>query len=396
VGPALALAAGVAGATILNPFFDPRMALAVYADVPSAFVLAMCVAAYWRAASEPDAGAWWRMAAPTVVVLLLRETGIVLAAGIGLGLLLLLGRRSWRGFGVLALTSVAAFIGWRLYLWSAGLPSGLTPRPIAEWDWNAPWTVVRTLVTDRLANNRLIGAVTIVVAGVAAVAAVIGVLRAKDSRIRDLIVICAAVAVVWLAFLAWSYMAAFSPGEVATAASAWRYISELGPTFIFACFAAVGAALPAAADLEPRARIRLRWIGAVACVLVPASLLATWKYWRFDCRYADIVALRTIVAPLKTAGVGDQPMAIVHPTDAFGYAITLDYELHRPMGTSLGVATAEGASQPFRLDVRQIDRSALARNGMRPPVILMRRERDGWTTVLAIPSAPLPACTLAE
>ncbi len=392
-GAVLAIAVGLACATVLNPFFDPRLALTAYADTPTGFVLALCVAAYWRAIEEPDVRYWWRMAAPTVLLLLLRETGVVLAAGLGLGLLML-GRRGWRGLATLLLCTCVTYGLWRLYLISAGTPVIVMPRPPAEWDWGAPWAVARSLLIDRLWPNALRGLAAISLVGVIIII-IVTIIRRADTRLRDLGIMCATITVGWIAFLAWSYVAVFLPVEVAEARSAWRYLSELGPMLIYGCFAASHTILPSAAVAVEKPRNAVWWIGLVACLLVPASILVTWKYWRIDCKYPDVAVLRTVAPLLRAANLRNASMAVVHPTEALGYAGVLDYELHRLPGASIGLTSVVEASQEFLLDLGKLDRETLRKTEVRPMLSLARRDGDTWTQIMSIPSAPVPICSLA-
>jgi len=404
----LGIAAGVAAATLLNPFFDPRTALTVHPDVASGFALAMCLAACWRAAEDGAARSWWRGAAASVVLVLLRETGIVLAAGVGVGLLLL-GRRGWRVLRVHAGCSLAAFGLWRLHLAMTGQPS-VAPRPLAEWDWSAPWVVLRTLLTERLAGNPLLGTAAVVFAVVTVLLVVS--YRGATRAARDLLVLCAAVAVTWIAFIAWSYAAVFNHDEIATANSAWRYVSELGPSLIFVCVALIAApsrfrlrppgfggqvaARPPAERLRVSgSSVRARWAGALACVLLPAGLLVTWRHWRLDCTYPDVRVVRRLAHAIGPT-IGNDPAGVVHPTDASGYDHMIDYELHRRLGASVGTARADRVSQPWLIDLSAIRRDDL-RKGLAPAAVTVKRRVDGgWSSVLTILSGPPRACRFAD
>jgi hypothetical protein len=383
-----AIAAGVAAATLLNPFFDPRTAITAHPDVASGLVLAMGLAACWRAVEHGDARSRWQVAASGVLLVLLRETGIVLGAGLGLGLLLL-GHRGWRVLGMHAGCSLAAFACWRLYLVTSGQPS-VAPRPLADWDWSAPWVVLRTLLTARLADNPLVGAAALVVVVVVMILLVARIHRSKGP-IRDLAILYAAVAVTWVAFIAWSYAAVFNPNEIATANSAWRYVAELGPSLILVCVALVAAPWSA---LSPRT-LHARWAGALACVLVPAGLLITWRHWRLDCTYPDVPVVRRLAHAIGPT-IGDDPAGVVHPTDASGYDRMIDYELHRPLGASVGVARADRVTQPWLIDLSGIRRDDLRKGQAPSAVTVMRRAKAGWQPVLTIPAGPSRVCRFAR
>ena len=87
MGRCLALVVGVGIATVLNPFFDPRIALTAYADTPSAFILGLIVLAAWTYLKQPNTVSGCRVATCAVVLVLLRDTNSVLLAGVVVGLL---------------------------------------------------------------------------------------------------------------------------------------------------------------------------------------------------------------------------------------------------------------------------------------------------------------------
>jgi hypothetical protein len=283
---------------------------------------------------------------------------------------------------------------WRLYVLSAGISSVIVPRPAGEWDWSAPATVARVLVTDRLSRNPLLGGMALILLAFAAVAFTVLLTRQRDLRLRRLALLCLGVTSVWTAFLAWSYIATFSPVEVATAASAWRYLSELGPMLIYAAFAVYGSVRASRRPRDAQSATRWSWAGAICCLLVPASLLMTWRHWRFDCKHPDVAAVRSLAGTLTLSGLGNGPMAVMHPRDAIGYAIILEYETRQPHGTLIGVPTLSDVSQPYLLDLSALDAQALHRSGTRPATELRRRDGGRWSTVNAIPEAPLSACRL--
>jgi hypothetical protein len=177
----------------------------------------------------------------------------------------------------------------------------------------------------------------LVIVAAAAIAVPLGLIRLQDPKLRRLALICANVGVVWAAFLAWSYMAVFSAEEVATANNTWRYLSQLGPMLIYAAFVTDATLRNRHSKTSPQAGTQLRLTAALLCLLVPASMLVTWRHWRIDWRFADIAAARSLVGPLVAAGLGNARLAVVHPTEPFYYGVVLDYGHKRPGRSSIAL-----------------------------------------------------------
>ena len=377
-----AIAAGVAFATVLNPFFDPRIAFTSYADVPSGFVLAFCVQACWQATENPDRHTALRSSATAILLVLLRETNIVLLAGLAAGLLLM-GRRGWWPFVGLSVPGGSAFVLWRFFLWRESIPPTALPRPLAEWDWTAPWSVVKAVLTDRLAGNPVVGILgVLLLAGL--LATFMSRWRRTPAALRRLLLLSSTTAAVWIAFLAWSYVAVFTPQLATQGNSAWRYLSELGPLFILVFFSLLAAWLPDRSAPPVFANsAAIRTAAAVVAFLVPAALIAlTRDHWRVECRYPDVAAVRRIAASLDRAMVGNQTINVVHLSDGLSLARQLDYELHRPLGASVGVKVPGEAHQAgFLLDLAQLDRQGWSDISSQASGSLSRWDGGKWDLV---------------
>jgi hypothetical protein len=385
IGQLAAIAIGVMLATVLNPFFDPRIALTAYNDTPTGFVLALCVAASWRACSEPQAA--WRLhaAAAAIVLVLLRETSLVFVVGLAAGLLLC---RQYRLTAWIVLPALVTFGLWRIYIITAGWTSSMSARPFAAWDWSGPFTMLRVLFSERLANNPVLGLAGVGFALLCA-ALCVWVVRSGDRRIRTLVVITGAVAILWCAFVAWAYVAVYR-NQVLTANSAWRYLSEIGPLLIFAAVAAVASALPERiAVTRTRAAVA---IGVAACFVPVIATLATWRHWRIDCRYPDVVAVRGMTKALGDLRLGSDKIAVIHPSEPDWYAEAIDYELRRPVRSSVPLKSIDQATLSYRLDLRPLDRGKLAEDRLVPPIEFARRDGAGWNTVLTIAAKKLDGC----
>jgi hypothetical protein len=386
IGPLLAIAMGALLATVLNPFFDPRIALTSYTDTPTGFLLALCVAACWRALD--DVQPRWRLyaAAAAIVLVLLRETNLVFVVALAAGLLLL---RQYRSAAWIVASAFVAFGLWRIYIVTAGKTPSMTVRPVATWDWSAPFAMVRVLFGERLANHPLLG---IGGAGFALAVFVlfVWVMRAGDRKLRALFVIAGLVAATWCTFLAWAYAAVFVK-QVLTANSAWRYLSELGPLLIYAAVAAIANALP---ERWVMARTRATAaVGVAACLVPVLATLATWRHWRIDCRFPDVVAVRGMTPALATLRVGSDKIAVIHPDEPGWYAEAIDYELRRPWASSVPFRSPAQALAPdYRLDLSRLDRKQLLETGSVPSFEFTRRDGEGWRPVLTLAAQKLSGC----
>jgi hypothetical protein len=385
--PALVL--GVALATIFNPFFDPRIALTTYADAPTGFVLALTVFAAWNALEHPHAVWIWRAATGVVLLVLLRETNLALVGGLCFGLLLLTaaGRSSGAGrIAALIFASAAVpFLVWRVYLHLAEIPPAMVVRAEPLWDWHAPAVVARSLLLGRLFGHPVLGggaALFLVVATFASWRFA----RHVGRELAMLVAIAVSVSVTWVGFLTFAYIAVFAPEEVARAASVWRYIGQLGPTLLLLLATAIGNG--------PISIVSARRRGLIAysgMLLLVAFQLITWRHWRIDCRYGDVVSVRQIGRTLLVSGeIGDAPLTVINAVEAPAYAIQLDYDMRRPSGRSRGVsALSEATEDGFILDLTAVDRAAASEARESAAVPLFRRQGATLVPVTIVPPQPI-------
>jgi hypothetical protein len=287
--------------TLLNPFFDPRVAITTYSDVPTAFLVAAMVYALWRATNDTEEGRSWivRASLTALTLVQLRETnvGLVLAAAFAVPLATMLapphdgrgaGLRRSRTIAVaFVVAPLAAFLIWRMHLNVQHIQPDMVPRVLSEWNWSAPKVVLASLLTERLANNPLAG-VTAISVGLGLTIAGILAWHRSGVDTKQLVIHVAMLTIAQVALLVFSYVAVFTEDEVKRAASAWRYASHLGPLFILA-FAQI---LP----WERVTRAKRLWpvaIGArfsphfIVGVVVAAQLLFVGR-WRIDCAYPHV------------------------------------------------------------------------------------------------------------
>jgi hypothetical protein len=386
VGWLAAIAIGVALASVLNPFFDPRLALSAHTDTPTGFVLALTVAASWRALHEPLPRWPLHAAAAAIVLVLLRETNVVFVAALAVGLLIC--RRPKLAM-IISAPALVVFGLWRLYITIAGWTPSMAARPLSEWDWSAPFIMVRALFGERLANNPVLGIAGAALA-FATVLLCLRIIRSDDRRIRALFALAGTVSIAWCAFLAWAYAAVFT-NEVETANSAWRYLSQLGPLLIFTFVAALVPSLPAGVTIA-RSGTALA-AGAGLCLVALLAPLATARHWRIDCRHPDVVVVRHAALEIGKRPIANEKIAVVHPDEPSWYSEALDYELNRPVRSSRGYRRAEQVpAEGYRLDLTKLDRKRLTQDGKIPPLELSHWNGSNWQRVLTLAAEQPRAC----
>lgn len=311
--------------TLLNPFFDPRIAITTYSDTPTALLLAGTVHALWRAMDDtPERPDWlWRAGFTVLALVQLRETNLGLVAGLAAAAALTafrLYRRPGTGFSLAGAMpaallvlgpGVAALVLWRLHLTGAAIGPDMAPRPFAAWDWSAPGVVLRALLFDRLANNPLMGGAAAALALLFPIGVIAVWLRGRTGD-KAILLLLAGLAGAQAALLGFAYIAVFSREEVEAASSAWRYAGQVGPSVLLAMAILAGGRggprrLPAVAGSAPA--------GLAAIALVLAVQTAGRDRWRLECSYAGTVAMRTMTAELLAGLSPATVVAVHHPTE---------------------------------------------------------------------------------
>ena len=414
----------------LDPFMDPRIGFTAYTDTPSATIAAITVlaAAYGLGAARRGASAaatgWFGWAGLlSLTLILLRQTNLVLVAAIagGCGLIALIrkiGALRSRVRWALLLVAPPALgdLIWQLHLLAARIGPDISPRPLVAWDWSAPITVARAFFGDRLAGNPLLGSAALVLAAVATGGGIVVWRRRGEDEERCLppprvlMVLTGIVSGCFVAFLAWSYIAVFSPIEVAAAASLWRYLSELGPMLVLAGGCILFTLTPRRA-IDRRTALAVSALGALLLLLLP---VVARSYYRLDCRFPDVAAARASVAQLRPAleafaapAPNRARLAVVNATMGDWMAYALAFDLRWPASDQLvrfrvrdepladSEAWAWDQGLDGLLDFRSLDRAALAGRRIVPAVSLLGRPRakgDSWPVLAATQPRPLPSC----
>jgi hypothetical protein len=328
-------AAALAVATLLNPVFVPKLAFTTYADWTTTVVLGAAALMAWRIVEQLAEGERVQAIGDALPL------GFVLALAIGLkqpnvipGLLLLLGMglavalgprvhmRDWMHLALrVALPGLIVYFAWRHHV-AQNIPGReFGFMPIADWLWDDLGAVLGRMLLIASKKGGYFG-LMLLAAGTAVYAIVSHRAGTALSPAGRLSVIVAVVFLGYNAFLYVAYIGAFGRGEGLSAASYWRYNTQLGGIALV-----FGAAM--AGRLWPKLRPRLAapaWIRpAVVAIALIVPVAAAPKI-RFD--------LNPVTRYVRSVGVemnGLMPLGarlvVIDPTDNGKRALLLRYEL---------------------------------------------------------------------
>lgn len=411
------VAVGVALVTLLNPTFDPRIALTAYMDSPSGVLAGLEGLAVWRALSawtegEQKAARLWFFRGGYVALAMLstRDTNIVLLAGIWLGLIVAalpsLRRQpiaALKGGVPLVALPTAGLALWWIYRAIASLPTPIPILPFDQWHWDAAAKLLTSFFGGRLSNHPVLGGAALLVCLVVACGGY-WILRYRSAKERSLVIIAAMTTPVWILFLLWSYVASASVEDAAIAISLWRYLGELGPLALLISIPLLRPVVQALQSGSGNGRNLLRLVGITAAVVMIGVPIAFPAHWRNDCTFPDIAAARGVAqlvgAKLDTASV----TLLLHPEEAAWLATAVRYALKLDFGRVVGKIVPPGpeaeaavtASNPPSaiLDLRSFDRDVMRASHVIPAATLYRRVESGDGTAKyddRTPIGPVPA-----
>lgn len=267
LGFALALA------TLLCPSFVARLVLSNYVDCATSITLAFAAVLTWRLVASqtaPKSGDIIQAAVAMAILILAKQANLVLLAaclgGIGIACLPHLGRlvRLAIPLGCAAI----AYLAWRHVV--QGIGGGEMPMaPFAHWQWG--------VLPETLSN---MGKVMINKSGYFALALVLVGFAVPLRRSNPMVMVFAATFLGFTFFLTWVYLAVYIGYEGRSAASFWRYHTQLG-----------GLQMVAAAALLGHFRTRLltwvsprfsAWGGGFLVVVLCIGPVLGAKHVRFD------------------------------------------------------------------------------------------------------------------
>lgn len=388
-------AAGMVVAIMINPAFDPRIAMSAHMDSVSGVLAAFAGLALWQASVAFANGngialrMWSVRAGVTGLALVMtRETNPVLLAGLWLGLIAvspgMLTQR--RPMAAVFLLPLAGFGFWRWYLWYEAIPAHVTVRAVREWQWDAGTRLVSSTLLERLPAHPWLGGMAILMACLVLVGALLTVSRSPRAD-RGLVVMAGITASVWMTFLLWTYIATAADDAVATANSLWRFLGQLSPLCLLTFTPLVRRLAAHAASGSLPWTVIGRYAGVVAALALVGVPLARPRYWQNACRYPDITEARAIAAnELVRLGSHDRVL-VVHTSEADWLKTAVSYEqqvdharlLRRNAATDVPIATiAVEAGWPEAVfDFRAIERGRLV-SGLPPAGATLYRRQPAF------------------
>ena len=129
------------------------------------------------------------------------------------------------------------------------------------------------------------------------------------------------------------------------------------------------------------ASVHTRALAAAACVIPAGLVLITQSHWQIELQYPGTQATHAIARAIKPT-IQMEPLSVID-VEAPGFAVAIDYDLHRPAGASQPFLTTEQANhQGYALDLRGVEMGRCPH--------LMRWSQHGWIDVAS--SSLLSGC----
>lgn len=321
-------AVGLLAATFLNPAFVPKIAFTAYADSATGVALGIGAVLGWRALDAAARGDDARARALALqcglaltALVSIKQVDAVLVASLAVALAIVAWRdpaiglrRAVRLAPLLLILPIVVYVVWRIHV-ALNIPGGeFALRPISEWAFGA--------LGERLARMASVAAqkgghfgLMLIALGFAARA--LWRMRTPFDRLASIVGV---VFVLYNAFLAFTYIAAFTDYEGERVASYWRYSTHLGPLGV--TFAAHGLALLWRRH-EPSWRNAL---GTSAIVLAVATPVALAGKLRFDIR-APKLYVRAVAEEMAGTLERDEKLAVIDASGDGTYAMMVRYVL---------------------------------------------------------------------
>jgi len=338
-----AVAIALTAATLASPTFVPRLVLANYAETATAVALAFAALLGLRlvlAERRPGRGLALQAGLVFAVLVLTKQSTLALFAVLLLGLAVLAVRAGGprRGLRLLPalLAGAAALLVWKHQV--AVLGGGeMRIGAFSQWQWDALPETLGSMLT--VAGNKLgyfASSAGLVGAGL------ILLPRRRSDPALAILSLYALLFLGFTLFLTWTYLAVFFGYEGRSAASFWRYNTQIGAVELVALAALAGAGWRRWGE-RPAARRGVAVLAAVALVALVAGPLLAVRVLRFDINpvKAHIAASVTDMRPLLPPGA---KVWYVDPP-RIGLANQIDYYL----GDGVQIAGTISYFEPDRL-----------------------------------------------
>jgi hypothetical protein len=330
------LAIGLLAVTLLNPTFVPKLVLTAYLDWTTSVLLAMVVVGGWRVvealvAENPVVARREAIIVGLALAVLidLKQPNLILAllALIGCGLAALRTptpqiRALLRLWPAIIVPAAIAYFTWRFFVLANFVRGEFLFLPFDEWLWDYLWVIAVRMALIASTKGGYFGLMAILTA-----VAVRSWLRPAGPFGR-LAIIVATIFVGYNAFLYVAYVGAFGLGEGPTAASYWRYNTQLGVLGVAAAAYGLGMLWRRRADHAVARWIASPAAGAIAVALVLVGPFTQPSRLRFDINPArDYV--RGIGAELATLLPPGSRLATIDRLDNGEWAFYIRYEVGR-------------------------------------------------------------------
>lgn len=339
------VALALLAATVANPTFVPKVAFTAYADVPTAVALALMALGGWRMLNALEQGGnrtdilrlGLQAGLAATLLLSLKQANLVLfllvLIGLGIVAVRVAALRRLPSFlflGLVAVPALVPYLVWRAHV-NANFPgSEFVVRPLAGWFIDLIPLILKGMVEVASNKGGHFGVLLVVL--VLAVRA----LWRMEGRFDRLVVVAAAVAAGYNAFLLFAYVTAFGEYEARIVASYWRYNMHVGD-IAWACllFGVAGW---------------WRWpvhkaVSIALPVLVAVAPMLTLQHFRFDLRPPKHY-VRVVGAEMKPMIPAGSRLMLLDPTDSGFYTLLMRYMLHGSEATISRTHMLDPAQEP--------------------------------------------------
>jgi len=265
--------------TLFSPTFVPRLVLANYAECATATALAFTAVLALRlvqSETRPGLALVLQTAAVSAALVMTKQSTLALFGLllIGLSVVALRTPRRLVWGGLPFILPLGMLLIWKHHVMLLG--GGEMPiAPLATWQWDVvPETLGSMLTVTRNKTGYF---------GLAAVIVLIGLwsMVKGGSRVLSITQIFTVLFLGFNAFLLWTYVAVFIGNEGSSAASFWRYNTQLGALQLVALAAIFGTVWRKTAETTTKNRITAAW-GAISLTVLVAGPILGVGLLRFD------------------------------------------------------------------------------------------------------------------
>ena len=386
-------AVALAFVTLLAPAFVAKLVLSNYADCATSVALAFSAVLAVRLLADDDSpgrGGVIQLGACCAALVLPKQANLVLFALLAIGLAAAAERMPRR---LVRLVPAAAFalvpyLVWRVQVAAMGGGGEQAAVPFAKWQFDVLPETLASMGHVIINKGGYFG-LGVVLCLVAAVA----LLRGPRAEQR-LAVVFAAVFTGFTVFLLWVYVAVYIGYEGISAASFWRYHTELGGLELAAAAAVAGGWWRAAGGRLPRPVPRA--VAALCLAVALAGPVAGARYLRFDIHPVKDHVRRAVVEMTRTLPAG-ATLFVIDPKGpgffpkfidwymGFGRQVVGGLSAFTPDSGVAPELAATPATHLYLLTWNPAVEAALGRT-LRPDAShLFARAGDGWTLVKSWP-----------